>query len=493
MAILKINVIRHALDARIAYVLNKEKTACIGFHGMYGIRDTLTSGFHCACDKAYAQMLETKRQFKKTDKVQGYHLIQSFLPGEITPERAHQIGREFIERCFASDYEVLISTHTDRSHIHNHIIVNAVSYADGHKYLSTPATFYALRGISDDICRENGLSVLQSPRAKSTRHYAEWRAEQEKRPTIRSLIREDIDVILSQARTLDEFWGLLRTRGYEIRLNEKRKYVSIRHPNGKRFIRLKSLGEDYTPRQLAVRIAAQRGNIVNNLERVKQQRQQLHQRKKYQVRPHTRAPKQRKKLKGFRAVYFRYLYLLGKVRRRKAPRVVRGQLLEELKKLERYTRQYDFLCDHLLYTRQDVDMYADALVNEIYILTERRARLHADKRKSGSDQAALKSATQQLTAALRKLRGQLHLCADIQKNAPEIKIRLDNAITAQKRIEIEKGREQHESREWSSRSGHAGGIDADRDGDPLSCKRRGTTGGDARGHFTERETDFGKN
>lgn len=300
-------------------------------------------------------------------------------------------------------------------------------------------------------------------------------------------------MILSQARTLDEFWGLLRTRGYEIRLNEKRKYVSIRHPNGKRFIRLKSLGEDYTPRQLAVRIAAQRGNIVNNLERVKQQRQQLHQRKKYQVRPHTRAPKQRKKLKGFRAVYFRYLYLLGKVRRRKAPRVVRGQLLEELKKLERYTRQYDFLCDHLLYTRQDVDMYADALVNEIYILTERRARLHADKRKSGSDQAALKSETQQLTAALRKLRGQLHLCADIQKNAPEIKVRLDNAITAQKRIEIERGREQHESREWSSRSGHAGGIDADRDGDPLSCKRRGTTGGDARGHFTERETDFGKN
>lgn len=492
MAILKINVIRRALNASIGYVQNPQKTESIGFQSTYGIRDTLTSGFHCSCDEAYAQMQATKQYFHKPDGILGYHFIQSFAPGEITPERAHQVGCEFITRCFG-DYEVVISTHTDHDHIHNHIVVNSVSFVDGRKYLSTPASFYKLRGISDEICRESGLSVIQHPPKKSTRQYAEWRAEQKNCPTIRSLIREDIDVILSQARTLDEFWSLLRTRGYEIRLNEKRKYVIIRHPNGKRFIRLKSLGEDYTPRQLAVRIAAQRGSIVDNLERVKQQRQQLHQRKKYQVRPHTRAPKQRKKLKGFRAVYFRYLYLLGKVRRRKAPRVVRGQLLEELKKLERYTRQYDFLCDHLLYTRQDVDMYADALANEIYILTERRARLHADKRKSGSDQTALKSETQQLTAALRKLRGQLHLCADIQKNAPEIKVRLDNAITAQKRIEIEKGREQHESREWSSRSGHAGGIDADRDSDPLSRKRRGTTGGDACGHFAERETDFGKN
>lgn len=493
MAILKVHVIRRALDTRIAYVLNEQKTACIGFHSIRGIRDTLTSGFNCACDEAYTQMLATKRYFEKTDKVQGYHFIQSFLPGEITPERAHQIGCEFIKRCFASDYEVVISTHTDRSHIHNHIIVNAVSFVDGHKYLSTPATFYALRGISDEICRENSLSVIQSPSVKATKQYAEWYAEQEKRPTMRSLIREDIDVILSQARTMDDFWEMLRRRGYEIRLNEKRKYVTIRHPNGERFIRLKSLGEEYTPRQLAARIAAQRGSVTQNLERVKMQRQQMNQRKKYYAKPHTTAPKQRKKLHGFRALYFRYLYMLGKVRTRKAPRPVRGQLMQELKKLERYSKQYYFLRDHRLSTKQDVVMYADAIANEIDILTDRRARLYVDKRRPETDHAVLQSEIQTLTAELRKLRGQLRLCIVIQNTAPEIKVRLDAATVEQKRIERKIGSEQYESRKWSGRPSDARRTNDDRDCSAAGSKRRSESCGDTRRYSAEREANRGKN
>ena len=194
--------------------------------------------------------------------MKGFHFIQSFKPGETTPEQAHQIGCEFIERCFGNDFEVVIGTHTDRAHIHNHIIVNSVSFVDGHKYRSTPQTLYELRSISDELCREHGLSVIDNPRVKAGKHYAEWKAEKEGSPTMRGMIREDIDVIVSQARTLDEFWEMLRGRGYEIRLNERRKYVTIRHPNGERFIRLKSLGDEYTPRQLAARIEAQRGSVA---------------------------------------------------------------------------------------------------------------------------------------------------------------------------------------------------------------------------------------
>lgn len=368
MAVLKIHVIRQRLDTRVAYVQNTQKTACSGFHSLYGIKDTLTSAFNCSCEVAYTQMLETKRHFKKTDKVQGFHFIQSFKPGEVTPEQAHQLGCEFIERCFANDYEVVIGTHTDRAHIHNHIIVNSVSFVDGHKYQSTPASFYELRGISDEICKAHGLSVIQNPSVKAGKHYAEWRAEKENRPTLRSMIREDIDVILAQARTMDDFWDMLRGRGYEIRLNEKRKYVTIRHPNGERFIRLKSLGENYTPRQLAARIAAQRGNVVRNIEQIRMQQKKLGQRKKYYIIPHTAAPKGRKKLHGFRALYWRYLYMLGKVQKRKAPRKVRGEIMSELKKLDRYTKQYYFLRDHQLSTRNDVALYADAVADEIDIL-----------------------------------------------------------------------------------------------------------------------------
>ena len=344
MAVLKVHVINQRLDTRIAYVNNPEKTLCAGFHSVYGIKDTLTSGFNCSCDEAYSQMLETKEHFRKKDKVQGFHFIQSFKPGETTPEQAHQIGCEFIERCFGNDFEVVIGTHTDRAHIHNHIIVNSVSFVDGHKYQSTPATLYELRGISDELCLEHGLSVIENPSVKSGKHYAEWKAEKEKLPTMRGMIREDIDVILAQARTIDEFWDMLRGRGYEIRLNERRKYVTIRHPNGERFIRLKSLGEEYTPRQLAARIEAQRGSVSQNIKRVHTQRQQLDRRKKYYAGPHTAAPQKRKKLHGFRALYWRYLYMLGKVKKRQAPRRVRGEMLEELKKLERYKKSSIISC-----------------------------------------------------------------------------------------------------------------------------------------------------
>mgnify|MGYP000311502364 FL=1 len=181
MAVLQIHVIREQLRHRIDYVMNQEKTACKGFHSFFGIKDTLTSGFTCACDEAYQQMMETKQHEKKTDKVLGYHYIQSFKPGEVTPEEAHQVGCEFIERCFAEDFEVVIGTHTDHAHIHNHIILNSVSFVDGHKFQSTPASFYKLREISDEICRAHHLSVIDEPKTRKAKHYAEWKAEQEYR------------------------------------------------------------------------------------------------------------------------------------------------------------------------------------------------------------------------------------------------------------------------------------------------------------------------
>lgn len=153
MAVLKIHVIRNRLDKRLSYAINPEKTAQSDFPNLNGLPDTLTDAFNCYCDSAYEDMTETKKFIGKEGNVLGYHFIQSFKPGEVTPAQAHDIGIKFIERCFANDYQVVIGTHTDKDHIHNHIIVNSVSFETGKKYRSTPETFYALRGISDEICR----------------------------------------------------------------------------------------------------------------------------------------------------------------------------------------------------------------------------------------------------------------------------------------------------------------------------------------------------
>lgn len=115
------------------------------------------------------------------------------------------------------------------------------------------------------------MSVIENPKSRKGKHYAEWKADQEYRPTIRAEIRKDIDIVLMQARTLDEFWNLLRKRGYDIRTNPNRKYVAIRPPNGKRYIRLKSLGDNYTPGRLSIRIRKPAWQHLSNLQKLQQE------------------------------------------------------------------------------------------------------------------------------------------------------------------------------------------------------------------------------
>lgn len=493
MAVLEIYAIRSRMDDRIKYAVNPQKTSCMGFPNLNGLPDTLTDAVNCFCDNAYEQMERTKGYFGKTGKVLGYHFIQSFKPGEVTPQQAHEIGLQFAERCFGERFEVVIGTHTDKSHLHNHIIVNSVSFVDGRKYRSTPKTFYELRGISDEICRAHGLSVIDAPRVKAGKHYAEWRAEQENRPTVRGMIREDIDIVIAQAHTLNEFWDMLRARGYEIRINDRRKYITVRHPQAARFIRLRSLGEEYIPRRIAERIEAQRGVVDRNIRQLRTQWQDGRQRKKYRVQPHTPAPRSRKKLRGFRALYWRYLYMLGKVKKRKAPRYVRGELMAELKKLNRYAAQYYFLRDNHLQTAKDVSMYADALANEVDILTDRRARLYADLRRPGAEEKQIRSMAGQITNTLRDLRKQQRICTAIQNAAPAMEAKLAAALKEEKTIHAKMmGGKQYESRKRGGGPDAPHGTHGDRIRSEARSEGRGQSRGASRGGAPQREADRGK-
>lgn len=187
-------------------------------------------------------MSATKKRWRKTGGVLGYHFIQSFAPGEVTPEQAHEIGMEFARRMFGERYEVVIGTHLDKAHLHNHIVINSVSFVDGQKYHSSPESYYnEVRGTSDELCRENDLSVI-TPQGKG-KHYGEWKAEQDGRPTVRSIIREDIDRIIGEAYTYQTFLLLLQRNGYAIKSGPNRKYTAVRPPGAKRFKQL--AGDSY--------------------------------------------------------------------------------------------------------------------------------------------------------------------------------------------------------------------------------------------------------
>lgn len=189
MAVTKVFAIRTRLDDRINYVTNGEKTA-LNAAVTYAVNPEkteqffFTSALNCSsADTALAEMQETKRRFGKPGGVLGYHFIQSFKPGEVTPEQAHALGVEFAKRLFGDRYEVVIATHLDKQHLHNHLVVNSVSLLDGKKYHSSPGSYYAtVRGTSDALYQENNLSVI-TPQGKG-QHYAEWKAAQTGKPTI---------------------------------------------------------------------------------------------------------------------------------------------------------------------------------------------------------------------------------------------------------------------------------------------------------------------
>lgn len=204
VAVTKVFAIRVRLDDRVRYITDGEKTSLASSITYISNPEKteqffFTSALNCSSvDTALSEMMETKQQFGKMGGVLGYHFIQSFQPGEVTPEQAHAVGLEFAKRLFGKRYEVVISTHLNKHHLHNHLVVNSVSCIDGQKYHSSPESYYNdVRGTSDALCRENDLSVI-APQGKG-KHYAEWKAEQGGKPTVRGIIRADIDTIIGQA------------------------------------------------------------------------------------------------------------------------------------------------------------------------------------------------------------------------------------------------------------------------------------------------------
>ena len=268
MAITKIYAITKNLWYSVAYASNEKKTGLDGVIDYAVNPDKTEQRLFQVCinckstDTAYAEMQNVKKRWKKENGVLGYHFIQSFKPGETTPEQAHQIGIEFAKQCFGDRFQVVIGTHLDKKHLHNHIVVNSVSFFDGKKYHSSPASYYnKIRFNSDKLCEENNLSIITS-KGRGL-HYAEWKAIKEGRPTIRGQIRSEIDEIIKCSYTMEQFWQNLKKRGFVIhRKGPNIKHTSIIAPNAKRPMRLDNLGKGYSEAEILERIIATRNGII---------------------------------------------------------------------------------------------------------------------------------------------------------------------------------------------------------------------------------------
>ena len=421
MAYDKIIVIHARLDNRINYALNEAKTQ------RTESGQVLQTAINCQLNSAYQNMMQTKRRWDKEKRpIQGYHIIHSFAPGELTPEQAHQLSVEFAERLLHGRFEAIVATHIDRQHIHAHIVFNSVSCTDGKMYRDNFRAYFGdIRGISNEISRENDLSVIE-PKNKG-KHYAEWNAEKSGKPTLRGLIRQDIDAALHDFFTLQSFYEALQKRGYTIKRGANVKHTAVKPPGSDRFFRLDSLGDGYTEADIRDRL-----NRSRTEPEVREMPKRIYlPQKRYKVKRRSPAQREKHTLSGLRRLYLHYLYLLSlpRPRRRPVPFPVRA----EVRRLDQYKRQFALLHKYRINNESQLSMLADALQADIDSLVLSRRELYRRKRGGEDVSAEIK----EISLALRPIRRELKCCQQIAERIPQIQehIRLDRQAEEQARSE----------------------------------------------------------
>ena len=402
------------LDRAVKYVMNKEKTTAVSLQDALDYtanrdkteQSCFESSYACTLETAFTDMRQTKERWHKSGGVQGYHLVQSFAAGEVTPELAHQIAKELADRVLGGRYEYVIGTHLNTDHIHSHIVWNSVSCVDGKKYRSNYKSYVMeIRAVSDELCRKYKLSVIDTENSHHVaKPYAEWLAEKNNHPTWRTAIRQDVDEAIQQSLTWRQFLNALERKGYEVRMG--RKYPVLRPPGKERFVRFKTLGKRYTPEAIQTRILYPQSYhpYVENPPTIQHGR--LHSGKKA-----------RRKLTGLRALYYRYLYELGALPRK--PSRPSYAVRQDAYKLDQRIRQMEFLSKNNIDTLAQLETYRQALQTEIgQLLTKRKQLPKTDD---------LQSQHESVNTALKQLRQEERLCRKIAEHSLEVQQHLTEA------------------------------------------------------------------
>ena len=250
MAVTKIHPIKSTLKKALDYIENPAKTD----------EKMLVSSFACSYETADIEFELLLSQAMQKGNNLAHHLIQSFAPGETTPEQAHEIGRQLADEVLQGKYPYVLTTHIDKGHVHNHIIFCAVDMVNQRKYVSNRQSYAYIRRTSDRLCKEHGLSVVKPGKDKG-KTYAEWDA-QKKGKSWKAKLKIAIDAAIPQAKDFDGFLRLMETQGYEVKQG---KFISFRAPGQERFTRCKTLGEDYTEERIKERIQG-RGNRKRQMQ-----------------------------------------------------------------------------------------------------------------------------------------------------------------------------------------------------------------------------------
>lgn len=376
----------HAVDNVIQYTSDEIKTE----------QQLFVTGVNCSSipKQATEQFIETKKAWSKEGGIVCFHGYQAFKPGEVTPELAHKIGVELAKQLWGDRFEVLVSTHLNTGKIHNHFALNSISYVDGLRYYDQKKTYHRMRELSDNLCREYGLSIITEPKGKK-RHIAEVVAEREGRPTKRQLIRGEIDSVLERTNNFRDFCREIQNDGFVLEC--RGSFLRIREDRGSKFFRLDRLGDGYSE--------------VNIREKLKAN---------YLNRPRTPRPRyvppKREKAQGLKALYYYYRMLLKNLpQSRPDSKTAYAVMREDSMRMKKYSDEAKLLAKYNIITADDLHNFTESLGNQFKSLAYSRAILRNKLRRmhDSDEMLPIKQQIAEITDQMAELRKQMKLCEDV--------------------------------------------------------------------------------
>ena len=394
-----------------------------------------TTGINCKVDNAVKEMQFIKKLYGKEKGILAFHGYQSFKEGEVTPEIAHEIGVKLAEEMWGDRFQVVVSTHLNTDNIHNHFVINSVSFKDGYKYYSNLCNTALLRKTSDEICEEYGLSVLQEKTSKSGINFENFYKKSMKDSDYYKFAKEDINYAIEHSWTYQEFIKKLKDMGYEVYFRVDK--ISVRRYPYKRNIRIeRAFGEEYSIE-----------NIKNKICSRYPSREEVIKPKTYDKRLiYKGSIKKLRKPKGIIALYYYYCYLLKVYPKKNLNYKLTPEMRAEVKKMEKYSEQIRFICKYKLETINDIEYLKEQKKEELQKTLNTRNRLYY-KRQKLDDESEKDVVTKEIinvTSVVDKIRKEIKLCDEVGDNSRKMKEQIKE-ITKRKQ-EKEKVKEEEKKK-----------------------------------------------
>ena len=399
MATTKIWKIKSRFDNVIDYITNKDKTD----------NKKYVTSINCMADIAFKEMSIIKQQFNKTSGILGFHAYQSFKGCEVTANEAHEIGIRLAEELWGNKFQVIVTTHTNTKNVHNHFVINSVSFVDGKRYYDNKTNYAIMRKVSDNICKEYELQTLEE---KS--YYKNISNKYARSSKYLDSVRTDIDYAISQASNYNDFTKILTKMGYELEHSSNK--MSIRKFPYKRYVRVeRTFGEEYSKESILFRI---KHSIAFKVPFPEYHTLTGRYRRKSKT-PIRNKPK----AKGLRALYYYYCYLLKVFPKQKYPPKYSKAMQEEIKKMDDYSNSARFLAKYNITTLAEIKEYKFSAINKIVELKGLRENLwRKHKRiKIFEEGQLICSEIQKLATKIDELNRNIKLCNFIENNSLRMK------------------------------------------------------------------------